>query len=64
MDYRLTLNGLTPPLQGSSWTIDGAYVYRGGDVTPVAGSRIAIRNGGYLYCHSLFPRAYKVMVVS
>ncbi len=50
---QLTLNGITMPLEGTTWTIEGAYVYRAGDVTPQAESRVVMRNGGKLYLNTL-----------
>lgn len=47
--FQLTLNGITAPLEGTTWTIDGAYVYRNGELKPVKESCIYTKNGGYLY---------------
>ncbi|MBQ2624044.1 MAG: hypothetical protein IJG18_03005 [Kiritimatiellae bacterium] len=51
--YRLTLNDLKMPLEGTTWTIDHAYVYRTADLTPAADSKVVVKNGGTFYMNSL-----------
>ncbi len=53
VNNRLTLNGITLPLGGSTWTLDNAYVYRGADLTPNVDTKFLFRNGAYFYCYSL-----------
>ncbi len=49
---RLTLNNLTFPKAGSTWTLDHVYIYRNGEFWPAADTTVVLRNKAYLYCSS------------
>ena len=49
---RLTLNNLTFPKVGSTWTLDHVYIYRDGEFWPTEGITVELRNKAYLYCTS------------